>query len=199
VGNEAIKPEADQEISRLLDRWGDGDYEAAAEVFPLVYDELHKIARAIFGRERKDHTLQTTAIIHEAYLKVSKGRPIRWESRLHFFRAMARVMRRVLVDHARGHECAKRGGGRVKVGLEILDDFQSGPSQELFALDEALTKFSSIDPEGAEVVELRFFGGYSIEETAELVGVSPSTVVRQWRAARAWLFHELSKDFDLGS
>jgi RNA polymerase sigma factor (TIGR02999 family) len=189
----------DEEVNRLLQRWSEGDEEAAARVFPLVYDELHRMASAMFRRERQDHTLQTTAVIHEAYLNLMKGRQVDWQNRAHFFGLMTRIMRRVLVDHARSHNRSKRGGGSFKVAIEEADGASIEESPDVVALDEALTRFSEIDPEKARVIELRFFGGLTIEETAVCLGISKATVIRQWRLARAWLYTELSEESQLES
>jgi RNA polymerase sigma factor (TIGR02999 family) len=180
-----------QDLTKLLQRWSAGDRDAAEQLLALAYDELHRIAGLCFARERRDHTLQTTAVIHEAYLNLTQGKPIDWRDRSHFFRLMARVMRRVLVDHARDRSCLKRGGqaGRVTLDESGLVGADKGP--DLIALDDALLDLERNDPEKAAVVELRFFGGLTIEETAEHLEVSPATIVRQWRVARAWLYREL--------
>lgn len=188
------KAKTRQALTRLLQRWSDGDETAESELLPLVYDELHRIAEGIFRRERSGHTLQATAVIHEAYLDLGRGNKVRWQSRNHFFAFMARVMRRVLVDHARRSNRLKRGGAMQQVTLDqaIEDGIGGETGPDLLALDEALKTLEELDPDQASLVELRYFAGLSIEEVADLRGVSRTSVVRQWRLVRAWLYQQLT-------
>jgi RNA polymerase sigma factor (TIGR02999 family) len=183
-----------QDITRLLREWSDGDRDALDQLLPLVYDELHRQASRYRRRERPDHTLQTTAIIHEAYLKLIDQRNVRWQSRTHFFAIASMAMRRVLVNYAKSRQREKRGGADWKVPL---DDAQvttvTEDSGEIIALDEALSRLAALDEQQARVVELRYFSGLSLEETAEVLKVSRATVARDWKMAKAWLYHELSK------
>ncbi len=181
---------AEKTVTELLEAWGDGDESAAAEALPYVYDELRSLARAYFSRERREHTLQPTALVHEAWVRLVEQTGVRFRSRAHFVGLAAHVMRRVLVDHARERNTAKRGGRARKVTL-IDADSASRPDLELMALNQALSELAAMDARKAKLVELRFFGGLSIEETAELLGVSRKTVVREWRRARAWLYDRL--------
>ena len=181
-------------ITQLLQQWSTGDREAAEQVLPLVYDELRRIAAHHLRQERSEHTLQATAIVHEAYLRLSEEGSLRWPSRAHFYAFAAHLIRRILVDHARTRNRSKRGGDmqRVTVAeIENLGDLSSGQSPDIEALDDALTTLEEVDPRKAAVVELRFFAGLSIEETAEQLGVSAETVGREWSRAKAWLFKEL--------
>ncbi len=182
-----------EEVTRLLRRWSGGDREAASELMPLVYDELRRIAADQFRRERADHTLQATAIVHEAYLRLSEQNGLRWQNRSHFFGLAAHVVRRILVDHSRERGCAKRGGGKRRVTLAEAASIATARPPDLQDLDDALRSLAEIDPQKASIVELRFFGGLTIEETAEFLAVSPATIVRQWRRAKAWLYCELNE------
>ena len=177
-----------EDVTALLRAWGSGDREAGERLVPLIYRELRRQASRYLRRERRDHTLPATALVHEAYLRLV-GEPAPWENRAHFFGVAARVMRQVLVDHARRHGAAKRGGGWARVSLEGPAGSPIAPERELdlVVLDRALEELAELDPGKARVVELRFFGGLSLDETAETLGVSPSTVGREWRMARAWL------------
>jgi RNA polymerase sigma factor (TIGR02999 family) len=178
------------EVTQLLAGVGRGDAEAMAEVMPLLYDELHKLARHHLGRERSDHTLQATALVHEAYVRLAGQQRVHWQNRKHFFGIASRVMRRILVDYARSRHADKRGGFANKVGLDdvVLSDERA---TELVALDEALSSLAVIDPQQSRIVELRFFGGLTIEETAQSIGVSPATVKRDLNVAKAWLHREM--------
>ncbi|HEV8580639.1 MAG TPA: sigma-70 family RNA polymerase sigma factor [Thermoanaerobaculia bacterium] len=178
-------------VTQLLGRWSAGEREAAEELLPLVYDELRRIALRQFGRERKDHTLQATAIVHEAYLRLGQQRGLAWPSRSHFFAFASHLIRRVLVDHARRHNRLKRGALAEKVTLREVADLALERSPDLLALDEALSDLETVDPRKAAVVELRFFAGLTLEETAEQLGISPETVSREWRRAKAWLYTAL--------
>ena len=178
-------------ITDLLRRWNDGDPAAAEQVVPLVYDELRTIAAGYFRRERRGHTLQTTALVHEAWVRLIEDNGIAWQNRGHFFGVIARVMRRVLVDHARRRGAAKRGGQLERLTLAEATELDAGQPPDVVALDAALRDLEGLDPDKARIVELRFFGGLSIDETAEHLGVSPATVNRRWRRARNWLYRRL--------
>lgn len=179
-------------VTHLLRQWSAGDRDAAEKVLPLVYDELRRIAASQLRQERSDHTLQATAIVHEAYLRLSEQSSLRWPSRSHFYAFAAHLIRRVLVDHARTRNRAKRGGELQRITVAEIEELaEAGESPDLEALDDALTALEELDPRKAAVVELRFFAGLSIEETAGQLGISPKTVVREWRYAKAWLYEEL--------
>lgn len=180
-----------QDVTRLLLQWSDGDPAALQDLLPLVYDELRQLARGYLYRERSDHTLQSTALVHEAYLRLV-DQNVSWQGRAHFFGIAAQMMRRILVDHARKKNAAKRGDGICKVTLEeeILGAGQR--DVDVLALDEALTRLAKLDPQQSRIVELRFFAGLSIEETAEILKISPATIKRDWAMAKAWLFREMS-------
>jgi RNA polymerase sigma factor (TIGR02999 family) len=180
-----------EDITRLLRAWSDGDEAALDRLVPLVEAELRRLARACMGRERKDHTLQPTALVNEAFLRFAGARRVCWQDRAHFMGIAARLMRRVLVDHARSRTYQKRGGGGKRVPL---DDIQLAvdPPLDMVELDRALAAFAQIDARASAVVELRFFGGLTLEETAEVLHVSAETVKRDWRLARLWLLRELS-------
>jgi RNA polymerase sigma factor (TIGR02999 family) len=177
-----------------LRQWSGGDRAALDELLPLVYDELHHQATRYLRRERAGHTLQTTALIHEAYVRLIDQRDVQWQSRTHFFAIAAQMMRRVLVDYARAKHREKRGGDGVRLPLEAATLVASGErSVDLMALDEALTRLGSFDEQQARVVELRYFGGLSLEETADALHISRSTAARDWDVARAWLRRELTR------
>ncbi len=178
-------------ITKLLQTWSEGDQEAAERVLPLVYDELRHIASRQLRQEREGHTLQATAVVHEAYLRLQGQGGFEWPSRAHFFAFAAHLIRRILVDHARHRNRAKRGGGLERVTLAEAADLALERCPDLVALDEALTCLESLDPRKAAVVELRFFAGLTLDETAQHLGVSPETVGREWRRARAWLYDQL--------
>ena len=182
------------EITGMLREWSDGKPEALDKLLPLVYDELHRQAASLLRKERPGHTLQTTALIDEAYLKLIDRRDVNWESRTHFFAVAAQAMRRILVDYARAKHREKRGGDNIKLSLEdatLIATKEKGV--DLIALDEALNKLAERDEQQARVVELRYFSGLSLEETAEALHVSRATVARDWEAARAWLHRQLTK------
>ncbi|MBL8241737.1 MAG: sigma-70 family RNA polymerase sigma factor [Bryobacterales bacterium] len=181
------------EVTQLLNQWSDGNRAALDSLTPVVYDELRRLASIYLHRERSDHTLQPTAVVHEAYMRLVDQRSVRWQNRAHFFGIAAQMIRRILVDHARGVRAAKRGGGAVALSLDEALGVSEKRDLELEALDDALTTLAEVDPQQARVVELRFFTGLSIEETAEVLGISESTVKRDWVSAKAWLFRELSK------
>lgn len=181
------------EVSKLLDAWGDGDTEALAELMPLVYEELHRMAKRYMSSQPSGHTLQTTALIHEAYLKLADPkRENRWQNRAHFFAVAARAMRHILVDHARSRRTEKRGGATQIVALEEVAVISGERAAEVVALDDALNRLSNLEERKGRVVELRYFGGLSVEETAAVLNVSPETVMRDWRFAKTWLLRELS-------
>jgi RNA polymerase sigma factor (TIGR02999 family) len=180
-----------QEITQLLLAWSDGDQAALEKLTPLVYAELRRLAKGYMFGERPGHTLQTTALINEAYLRLIDWKNVRWQGRAHFFGVAAQVMRRILVDFARARHYAKRGGAAQQVSLDKAINIHEDRSAEFIALDEALKSLAEIDPRKSQVVELRFFGGLSAEETAEVLKVSQRTVEREWNSARAWLYREL--------
>jgi len=183
-----------QEITAMLRAGGDGDRAVLDQMLPLVYDELHRQAHRYLRRERANHTLQTTALINEAYLKLVDQRAVQWQNRAHFFGIAAQAMRRILVDYAKTKNREKRGGAAVDLPLEeALLVAATGQSIDLLALDEALTRLALIDEQQTRVVELKYFSGLSIEETAEALGISPATVKRDWQMAKAWLRHELNQ------
>lgn len=181
-------------VTELLARWTEGDPAAADEVLPLVYDELRSLAARYLRHERRDHTLQATAIVHEAYVRLNEQAGLRFESRGHFIGFAAHMLRRVLVLHARERGARKRGGRLRRVTLAESRSLALDRPPDLEALDDALTSLASFDPRKAQIVELRFFGGMTGQEIAEALGVGTATVTREWRAARAWLFAELSAD-----
>ena len=179
------------EITRLLADWGEGDEAALKKLLPLVYDELHRLANAYMRRERQDHTLQTTALVHEAYLRLVGQQNVQRQTRAHFFAVAARVMRNILVDHARGRGRAKRGEGKPALPLGDVAVMSDEQADELVAVNTALDGLTAIDARKGRVFELRYFGGMSVDEAAEALKVSPATVTRDWRMARAWLRREL--------
>ena len=179
------------EVTRLLVAWGDGDQTALDRLMLLVYEELRRLARHYMSRERPGHTLQSTALVNEAYLRLVDQEGMRWENRAHFFGIAARLMRQILIEHARSRQAAKRGGRQYRLSLSKVDRVGSGPDVDLLALDEALGRLEAIDPQKSRIVELRYFGGLGIEETAEVIGKSPATVKRDWSMARAWLRCEI--------
>ena len=182
-----------QGITQLLERWSQGDEEALDQLMPLVYDELHRLAGAYLRRERREHILQPTALVNEAYLKLVRQRNIQWQNRAQFFGVAAQLMRRILVDHARANSADKRGGDRVNVSLKNIGAFGTQPTTDVLALHDVLNRLAEIDPDQSRIVELRFFGGLMIEEAAEVMQVSHSTVEREWKIAKAWLKRELTK------
>ena len=192
-------PEESAEITRLLKAWGRGDSAALDRLTPLVYERLRRMARGYMRNERPGHTLQATALVNEAFLRLVETRNLDWTDRAHFFAMCARVMRRILVDAARSRAATKRGGQvdraehSTAINLDRLPDPASEISAQVCALDEALKMLAQIGPRQAQVIELRFFGGLTVEETAHVLQVSPQTVMREWRLARAWLARELSQ------
>lgn len=183
-----------QEVTRLLAAWSDGDAAARDTLLPLVYDELRRLASYYMRGQPDNHTLQTTALIHEAYLKLAAQPDKQWQNRMHFFAVAAQAMRHVLVDYARSRGALKHGGQAQVVALEEAAVVSAERAAEVVALDEALTALASVDLRKSQVVELRYFGGLSVEETAEVLQVSPETVKRDWRLAKLWLMRELSRE-----
>ncbi len=182
-----------KDVTQFLVKWSDGNKDALAQLLPLVYDELHLIAHRYLRREREGQTLQTTALVHEAYLKMINQTRVKWQNRSHFFGVAAQAMRRILVDNARKRFAEKRGSGGVKISLDDKEiDVSDERATELIMLDEALKKLEAVDPERSRLVELRYFGGLSVEETAEVLGIGTATVNRSWRVAKVWLYKELS-------
>ena len=183
------------DVTRLLIEWTGGSQHAMEELLPLVYDELRRLAGSYLRRERSDHTLQSTALVHEAYLRMVDQRNVTWQGRAHFFGIAAQMMRRILVDHARGRDAAKRGLGACKI---TLDEGLLAPAERdinLVALDQALEMLAKLDPKQARIVELRFFAGLSIEDAAEILKISPATVKREWAMAKAFLTRQMKLGF----
>jgi RNA polymerase sigma-70 factor (ECF subfamily) len=180
-----------ESVTQLLIDWSRGSRTALDKLVPLVYDELRRIAQRSLRRERSDHTIQATAVVHEAYLKLIDQRHVRWQDRAHFFAVAAQVIRRILVDHARRRHAAKRGGNGKPVSLTDVALAAEAPAVDLVALDDLLQRLAARDPRQSQIVELRFFGGLTIEETADVLRLSPATIKGEWRLARAWLYNEL--------
>ncbi|HYO63706.1 MAG TPA: sigma-70 family RNA polymerase sigma factor [Pyrinomonadaceae bacterium] len=185
-----------QEITRLLADWSKGDPAALDKLTPLVYAELRRIARRQMSHERAGHTLQATALVNEAYLRLAGHVPAEWHDRAHFYAVCAQVMRHVLIDHARAQARDKRGGGAARVALEEAAVVAVERAADFVALDDALGELEAVDPQKGRIVELRYFGGLSIEETARVLGISPTTVRREWRRAKAWLYRAVSEGDD---
>jgi RNA polymerase sigma factor (TIGR02999 family) len=181
-----------REITELLLSWSKGSSAALEDLVPLIYPELRRLARAYMRREDPAHTLQTSALINEAYLRLVDQRSVAWQDRAHFFAVAAQVMRHILIDHARRHQSAKRGAGAFHVALNEAEMLSENKAAEFVALDDALTKLAKIDERKSQIVELRFFGGLTVEEVADLLSLSPITIKREWRSARAWLQREIS-------
>lgn len=185
-------PRPEHQITELLAEWSGGNQAALDELYPLVYDELHRLARRYMSRERKGHTLQTTALINEAYVRLVDQRNVQWANRSHFFAISAQIMRRILIDHARRHAYAKRGGGARQVSLDETAAIALDDLSELLRLDEALQSLAELDLRRSRVVELRYFGGLNNEEIAGVLNISENTVIRDWNMARAWLYRQLT-------
>jgi RNA polymerase sigma-70 factor, ECF subfamily len=183
-----------QEITQLLVDWSNGNQAALDQLMPLVYTELRQLARRYMRRERLGHTMQTTALTHEAYLRLVDQTRVHWENQAHFFGIAARLMRQILIEHARRHSRAKRGGGAGTRALDEAALVSQARATELLALDDALERLAAVDPRKSRVVELRFFGGLSVEEAARVLHIAPNTVLRDWRLAKAWLHREISHD-----
>jgi len=181
-------------VTQLLLAWRDGDESALEKLTPIVYEELHRIARRCMAGERREHSLQATALVNEAYLRLVDTRRVRWQGRGHFYAIAARLMRRILVDHARSRDARKRGGDARRVSLDETALVAPEPEVDLIDLDAALQKLAAQDPRKERVVELRFFAGLDVQEAADVLEVSPDTVMRDWRLARAWLARELERD-----
>jgi RNA polymerase sigma factor (TIGR02999 family) len=185
-------PQQEHEITELLAEWREGNQTALDELYPLVYDELHRLARRYMSRERKGHTLQTTALINEAYVRLVDQRSVQWANRSHFFAISAQIMRRILIDHARRHAYAKRGGGVRPVSLDETATVVDNDLSEFLRLDEALKSLAELDPRRSQVVELKYFGGLNNDEIAGVLKISKNTVIRDWNMARAWLYGQLT-------
>jgi RNA polymerase sigma factor (TIGR02999 family) len=186
------EPSPQRDVTELLTNLKNSR-DAEDQLLPLVYDELRRLAASYMRRENAGHTLQATALVHEAYLQLVDQTRVTWQNRAHFFGVAARLMRRILVDHARARNAAKRGGGGQKLTLQEAVGLLGNRDVELEALDDALTDLARLDPQQSRIVELRFFGGLTVEETAEVLGTSPSTIEREWRTARAWLHSQLTR------
>jgi RNA polymerase sigma factor (TIGR02999 family) len=182
------------QVTQILHDWSEGDRSAPERLMPLVYDEMRRIARSFISRERPGHTLQPTALANEAYLRLVGQHSVSWQSRAHFYSVAASMMRRVLINHARARATEKRGGAAVRLSLEDVDVPAEERAAGVVAVDEALERLSQFSERGSKIVEMRFFGGMSDEEIAEVLGVSTRTVLRDWKAARLWLFRELSQN-----
>lgn len=186
-------PQGESAVTSLLAQWAGGDAAALDSLIPLIYDDLHRIAARHLRQEKPEHTLQATALINEVWLRLVGERTISWQNRAHFFGVSAEIMRRILVDHARRKQAGKRGGGMATIVLDENVDWSDERDVSLVALDDALVALALLDPQQSKVVELRFFAGLTVEETAEVLGVSPTTIKREWRTARAWLLNEMAK------
>jgi RNA polymerase sigma factor (TIGR02999 family) len=189
-----MKTVPNREVTELLQAWSDGDQRALERLAPLVYAELHRLAKIYMKGERTKHTLETGALLNEAYMRLVDWKNVRWQNRAHFFAVSAQMMRRILVDHARSSRNQKRGGGAYAVSLDDAPVFSEERSDDFVALDAALERLAEVDPRKSRVVELRFFGGLTVEEAAEVLKVSPFTVIRDWKLAKAWLHREIVGD-----
>lgn len=181
-----------EDVTKLLEAWSDGDGKVLDQLMPLVYDELHRMAKRYMSSQPSGHTLQTTELIHEAYLKLVGSKEKRWQNRAHFFGVAAQAMRHILVDHARSRQSEKRGGATQMIELDEAAIVSSSRAEEIVALDDALLRLSDLDQRKSRVVELRYFGGLNIDETAEVLKVSPETIIRDWKFAKTWLLREMS-------
>ena len=188
-----LPPSKPHEITELLEQWSGGNQAALDQLYPLVYEELRRLARSYMRREPKGHTLQTTALINEAYVRLVDQQSVRWQNRSHFFAISAQIMRRILVDHARRHLQAKRGGGAKRISLDEVMIVAKERSAEVLMLDEALSNLARLDPRRSQVVELRYFAGLNNSEIASVLQISENTVMRDWNLARAWLYQQLSE------
>lgn len=189
----SLHREASTNVTQILLEWRNGNEEALKQLMPMVYDELRRLAGHYMRKERREHTLQATALVNEAYIRLVDMK-VSWQDRAHFFAVAARLMRRLLVDHARGHHRAKREGDAAMISLEDATEVPCGPAVNVLAVDEALTRLAEFDPRKSEILELRYFGGLNNGEVAEALGVSRATVQRDLRLAKAWLFRELKRD-----
>src|SRR5206468_954004 len=185
--------EPGQEVTALLVNWSNGDQQALQDLMPLVYGELRRLASSHLRRERSDHTLQSTALVHEAFLRLVNQRDVHWRSRAHFYGIAAQMIRRILVDHARSQQAGKRGSGAIRLELGEAMAISNQSEVDLVGLDEALERLAVMDERQGRIVELRFFAGLSVEETAEVMNLSPATIKREWSSARAWLYREILK------
>ncbi len=189
---QSVQRESSSPVTELLVRWRSGDQGALDALVPLVYDELRRLAHYYLRQERSDHTLQSTALVHEAYMRLAGQHPPEWQSRAHFFGIAARIMRQILVEYARARGAAKRGGAAYRLTLDDAMALPTQPDLDIVELDRALTGLAALDPQQSQIVELRFFGGLSIEDTSEVLRISPATVKRDWVTARAWLYRAMS-------
>jgi len=187
-----VQQDSSNAVTALLVRWREGDPQALEALMPLVYDELRRLAHYYLQRERPEHTLQSTALVHEAYLRLAGQNPPQWQNRAHFFGIAAHLMRQILVEYSRGHNAAKRGGSACKLTLDEAMALPTKVDVDVVALDRALTELSELDAQQGRIVELRFFGGLTIEDTSEVLGISPATVKRDWTTARAWLHRAIT-------
>jgi RNA polymerase sigma factor (TIGR02999 family) len=188
-----MAPQPDGNVTQLLLSWSNGDTKAVDELMPLVYGELRRLANSYLRKERPDHTLQSTALVHEAFMRLVDQRDANWKNRAHFYGIAAQMIRRILVDYARNRQAEKRGAGAVKLAIEDVHGLAVPRELNLLKLDDALQELAALDQRQSRVVELRFFTGLSVEETAEVLKLSPATVKREWSSARAWLFREMSR------
>ena len=189
----AVHQNSPEQVTQLLVRWRDGDRQALDALMPIVYTELRGMAHRYLQRERSDHTLQSTALVHEAYVRLIGQKLPEWQNRAHFFGVAARLMRQILVEYARGHQAAKRGGSACKVTLEEGSLLPQQADLDVVVLDDALQHLAKLDEQQSRIVELRFFAGLSIDDTSEVLGISPATVSREWMTARIWLHREISR------
>ena len=189
-----MTPPSPDEVTRLLVAWGNGNQAALEQLMPLVYEELHRLAHHYMRQEHPGHTLQTTALVNEVYFRLVDQKHVHWQNRAHFIAISAQLMRRILVDHARSHQYAKRGGDAHKVSLDEGAVVAQEQAADLIALDDALSSLAAIDERKMRIVELRFFGGLNVEETAEALKLSPRTVMREWSMAKAWLYRTISHE-----
>lgn len=190
----ALRPVSTNQVTELLLQWSQGDPAAREALIPVVYDELRRLARQCLASQRPDHTLQSTALVHEAYLRLVGRTSVHWENRVHFFAVASQLMRRILVDHARKHLASKRGGKNLTLTLDEAVALPKKRELDLVALDDALNELTELDERQSRIVELRFFGGLSIEDSSQLLGISPATVKREWATARTWLYEQMSHD-----
>jgi RNA polymerase sigma-70 factor, ECF subfamily len=188
-----------EEVTRLLVEWGHGEQTALDQLMPLVYTELRRMADRFMRAQNPAHTLQTTALIHEAYLRLAGDSVRQWENRAHFFRVAAKAMRQILVDHARARQSLRRGGRNRPLTLNETGAVSDDRFAETVAVDDALTELAKLSPRQSQIIELRYFGGFSVVETAEVLDISPETVMRDWRAAKAWLYSQLAQQSIAGS
>ncbi len=186
------------DVTQLLKAWAAGDEQALEKLTPLVYDQLHRAAQRYMANERPSHTLQATALVHEVYLRLADCHETNWQDRAHFFAFSAHLMRRILIDFARSRHYQKRGGGAAHVALDEALAIGNQPDPNLLALDDALQSLEAVDGRKGKIVELRFFGGLTVDETAEVLGISGETVIRDWRLAKAWLLRQMTREASVG-